>query len=307
MSHPPEEAWHKTACILCENNCGLQVQLDGRRFAKSRGDQGRVATAGYTCNKALRLDHYQNGGARLTHRCAARPTEFHRDRLGYRHHEVAMRLTDVKNLRRRQDLLLRRRGTGQPSGRRVRRRPAPRDRCPLPIQRAGPGEDRRRLGRRAPHRRPHHRRLRARGSIGVPRQEPLAVARRPARPHGAAADPKDPARSMIVLDPVRTEPAELADIHLQVRPGTDAWCLSAIFGVLVRDDWSITSSSPRHHRSAGAAGTVRASTSPPTPKSAGGRDTRAHRRAPYRHREQRAPPTRTSACSRAPTARSSRI
>lgn len=36
-----------------------------RRFTKIRGDKEHVATAGYTCNKALRLDHYQNGGARL--------------------------------------------------------------------------------------------------------------------------------------------------------------------------------------------------------------------------------------------------
>ncbi len=34
----------------------------------------------------------------------------------------------------------------------------------------------------------------------------------------------DPARSIIVIDPRRTETAELADFHLQVRPGTDAWC-----------------------------------------------------------------------------------
>ncbi|MGW0551790.1 molybdopterin-dependent oxidoreductase [Streptomyces altiplanensis] len=61
-----DTAWHKSACILCENNCGIQIQTDGRRFAKIRGDKEHVATAGYTCNKALRLDHYQNGGVRLT-------------------------------------------------------------------------------------------------------------------------------------------------------------------------------------------------------------------------------------------------
>ncbi|MGW4229931.1 hypothetical protein ACWEF9_11710 [Streptomyces sp. NPDC004980] len=52
--------------MLCENNCGIQIQTDGRRFAKIRGDKDHVATAGYTCNRALRLDHYRNGGARLS-------------------------------------------------------------------------------------------------------------------------------------------------------------------------------------------------------------------------------------------------
>ena len=53
---------------------------------------------------------------------------------------------------------------------------------------------------------------------------------------------KDPNRCMIVIDPRRTETADLADIHLQVRPGGDAWLLAAMFGVIVQEgllakDW----------------------------------------------------------------------
>jgi len=58
--------WHQTACILCECNCGIEVELEGRRFARIRGDKEHPASQGYTCNKALRLDHYQNGRHRLT-------------------------------------------------------------------------------------------------------------------------------------------------------------------------------------------------------------------------------------------------
>ena len=57
--------WAKTACILCECNCGIEVQLEGRTLAKIRGDKAHPHTQGYTCNKAMRLDHYQNGGHRL--------------------------------------------------------------------------------------------------------------------------------------------------------------------------------------------------------------------------------------------------
>ena len=56
-----EAAWAKTACILCECNCGIEVQLDGRTLARIRGDKAHPASQGYTCNKAMRLDHYQNG------------------------------------------------------------------------------------------------------------------------------------------------------------------------------------------------------------------------------------------------------
>jgi formate dehydrogenase len=41
---------------------------------------------------------------------------------------------------------------------------------------------------------------------------------------------------MIVIDPRRSETAELADIHLQVKPGTDAFCLAAVVATLVQED-----------------------------------------------------------------------
>src|SRR6266567_4070210 len=68
--------WKPTACILCECNCGILVKLggeDGRRFEQIRGDKAHPASKGYTCQKALRLDHYQNGRHRLTSPMRRRP------------------------------------------------------------------------------------------------------------------------------------------------------------------------------------------------------------------------------------------
>src|SRR5262249_28988413 len=47
---------------------------------------------------------------------------------------------------------------------------------------------------------------------------------------------KDPDRKMIVVDPRRSESAEMADLHLAVRPGADAFLLGAILATLVRLD-----------------------------------------------------------------------
>jgi anaerobic selenocysteine-containing dehydrogenase len=51
----------------------------------------------------------------------------------------------------------------------------------------------------------------------------------------------DPARHMIVVDPRRTESAELADVHLRPRPGGDAHLLAALLKVIVDEylaaDW----------------------------------------------------------------------
>ena len=46
--------WQSTACILCECNCGIVVQLEGRTLAKIRGDKGASGVAGL---------HLQQGAA----------------------------------------------------------------------------------------------------------------------------------------------------------------------------------------------------------------------------------------------------
>src|SRR5260370_24248208 len=61
--------WKKSACILCECNCGLEVMLGGeggRHLVTLRGDRAHPASRGYACEKAHRLDYYQNGRDRLT-------------------------------------------------------------------------------------------------------------------------------------------------------------------------------------------------------------------------------------------------
>jgi hypothetical protein len=65
--------WRPTACVLCACNCGIEIQLDGRRFERIRGDKAHPSSQGYTCEKPLRLDHYQNGRYRLTHPLRRRP------------------------------------------------------------------------------------------------------------------------------------------------------------------------------------------------------------------------------------------
>ena len=46
----------------------------------------------------------------------------------------------------------------------------------------------------------------------------------------------DPDRTLIIIDPRVTESAEIADIHLRVRPGGDAWLLGAMLKILVTED-----------------------------------------------------------------------
>jgi anaerobic selenocysteine-containing dehydrogenase len=77
--------WHQTACILCECNCGIEVRLGagGRSFERIRGDKAHPVSQGYTCEKALRLDHYQNERRSFTANTIVRaPTWRKRDAAG---------------------------------------------------------------------------------------------------------------------------------------------------------------------------------------------------------------------------------
>lgn len=63
----------KTACILCSRNCGLEVEVEGGHLKKIRGDAAHPSSKGYLCNKAARLDYYQNHADRLTHPLKRQP------------------------------------------------------------------------------------------------------------------------------------------------------------------------------------------------------------------------------------------
>ncbi|MDH3641173.1 MAG: hypothetical protein OES38_03705, partial [Gammaproteobacteria bacterium] len=62
-----KDGWQSTACILCSLNCGVKVQIadDGKTIARTKGDDQHPASAGYLCNKASRLNFYQNRADRL--------------------------------------------------------------------------------------------------------------------------------------------------------------------------------------------------------------------------------------------------
>ncbi len=68
--------WKTSACILCECNCGIQVQLGGendREIVRIRGDKAHPASQGYLCQKASGLNYYQNGKDRITTPLRRRP------------------------------------------------------------------------------------------------------------------------------------------------------------------------------------------------------------------------------------------
>ena len=235
------DAWQKTACILCSQNCGLEVELDGRRLARFRGDRAHPASQGYTCEKALRLDHYQNGRHRLASPQRRRPDgTFEAIDWDTAIREIAERLGRVKAEHGGESIFYYG-GGGQ--GNHLGGAYARATRAALgstytsnALAQEKTGEfwvDGQLFGRPRCH------------TSGDFEHAEVAVfvGKNPWQSHGfprarvvLRALSTDPARALVVIDPRRTETAELADYHLQVRPRTDAFCLSALLAVLVQED-----------------------------------------------------------------------
>ncbi len=233
--------WKTSACILCECNCGIQVQLGGkddREIVRIRGDKAHPASQGYLCQKASGLNYYQNGKDRVTAPLRRRPDgSFEEIDWDTAIAEISQRLMAVRDqyggdkifyyggggqgnhlpggystgIRRvlgmqyRSNALAQEKTgefwvNGQMFGNHVK---GDFEHCEVGIF----------LGKNPWH------------SHGVPR------ARAWLRDFS-----KDPARSMIVIDPVLSETAKFADIHLRVKPGTDAWLLAAMVGMLVQQE-----------------------------------------------------------------------
>lgn len=230
--------WHPSACILCECNCGIVVQVEDRTLAKIRGDKAHPASQGYTCNKALRLDHYQNNRARLTSPMRRTPAgdyeEIDWDTAITEIAEGFARIRDEHG----GDKIFYYGGGGQGnhlggaySGAFLKALGARYRSNALAQEKTGEfWVDSQLYGG---HTRGEFEHAEVAVFVG---KNPWMSQSFPRARTVLNEIAKDPARSMIVIDPVITDTAKLADFHLRVRPGTDAWCLSALAAVLVQED-----------------------------------------------------------------------
>src|SRR3989344_8361269 len=67
------ENWKPTACVICSLNCGLEVQTEGGKITRIRADKNHPVSQGYLCEKAQRMDAYQQGRDRLSSPMRRRP------------------------------------------------------------------------------------------------------------------------------------------------------------------------------------------------------------------------------------------
>lgn len=230
----------KTACILCSRNCGLQVELEGNKFSRIVGDDEHPISKGYLCQKAARLDHYQNHDDRLQYPLERQSDgSFARVSWDEALTKIATKLLEIRE-KHGGDAFALVGGGGQGNhlggafaGQMLAAMKSRFVYNSLGQEKTG---DFWLNGRLFGHQTCHT-------TEDVEHADyVLFIGTNPFQAHGIqnARDTlrdlrKDSKRTMVVIDPRRTETAKLADIHLQLRPGTDAFLMSAMLSIIVRE------------------------------------------------------------------------
>ncbi|WP_028936313.1 molybdopterin-dependent oxidoreductase [Pseudonocardia spinosispora] len=234
--------WHKTACSLCYLNCGLEMQLDGRTITRIRGDKDHPRSAGYLCQKAQRLTWYGDHADRLTTPLRRLPEGGH-EPIGWDTalREIAARLTAIRDAdteagRPGSFSYVGGGGQGNHSGggygtALMKWMNSTRYYNALSQEKTGDfWVNGKMFGSQTCH-----------TSEGVEECDLLfVIGCNPWLAHGFSnarhalnTIKNDPDRTIIVVDPRRTETADIAELHLPLRPGTDAYLLAAIIALIL--------------------------------------------------------------------------
>lgn len=233
-----QAVWKKTACILCYANCGLEVQTEGRGITRIRGDKDHPRSHGYLCQKATRLTHYQNHPERLASPMRRREDgSFEEVDWDTALSEIAEKFLAVREKYGPRALgHYGGGGQGNHSG----------GGYGIMMMRALGATDfysslaQEKSGRFWVNGRMYG----AQNCNHVPLMEGCdllvllgssmweAQCEPGARDHLNEASKSD-GKKILCIDPVRTKDAEMADVHLQLKPGTDTYLLGAMLKLLI--------------------------------------------------------------------------
>jgi anaerobic selenocysteine-containing dehydrogenase len=234
--------WKKTGCVLCPQNCGLEVEVEGNRIVRVKGDTENPRSKGYVCRKGMKIRFLHHNEDRLKYPLKRVGTEFERISWDQAIEEVAAKLQEIirthgprsfaymggggqgchfeaafgtalmKGLGSRyyyndigQELSGQFWAHGRVTGKQYKYTIPDEQNCDMLV------------------------------GIGW---NGMSSHQMPRAPLFLRKFAKDPEKLLVVIDPRKTETAELAHIHLAVKPGTDALLTKAMIAVCIDKGWT---------------------------------------------------------------------
>ena len=231
--------WEKTSCVLCSQNCGLEVITEGSKILKVRGDKENPRSQGYICRKGANVAYFQNNPERLKFPLKRVGSHFERFSWTQALDEIAAKLKDtVQTYGPRSVAYMGGGGQGchfeAAFGLRFLHGLGSKNHySPLAQELTGffwvNGKA---FGRQYMHSFPD-----TQGSdfLVFWGANPMVSHDIPNAPVVLRNKKKDPRFLLAVVDPRVTETAKLADIHLRLRPGTDALLFKAMIKILLTE------------------------------------------------------------------------
>ncbi len=233
------ENWKKTSCVLCGANCGLEVIVDGSRIVKVRADRESPRSRGYICRKGANIAFFQNNPERLKFPLKRVGDRFERISWGQALDEIAAQLKEIQGAYGPRSLALLG-GGGQGCHMQsafaltlLRGLGSQNHYSALAQEHTGlfwvEGKG---YGRQNLHTTPD---VEGADLLVCWGSNPMVSNRFTSTAVTIRTKKREPGFLLAVVDPRKSETAKLADIHLQLRPGTDALLFKAVIKILLAE------------------------------------------------------------------------
>ncbi len=234
--------WKKTSCVLCGNLCGLEVNVENNKIVKVRGDKDNPRSEGYACRKGLNIKFYQHHADRLLHPLKKVGDTFERISWEQAIDEVGEKLSTIVNEYGPRSFALMMGGgmLGCPSQGAfavnvLRGMGSQYFYSALAQELTGRyWVDGKTLGNQNLHSTPH---LDETDMLLIVGWNPMMSHHTPQARRVLNRFKKDTDKILVVVDPRVSETARIADIHLPIRPGTDALFYRAMISIIFKEAW----------------------------------------------------------------------
>jgi anaerobic selenocysteine-containing dehydrogenase len=233
--------WKKTSCVFCANLCGLEVKVENNRIVKVRGDKDNPRSEGYVCRKGLNIAYHQHHADRLMHPLKKVGEAFERISWDQAISEIAEKLsTVVKEHGPRSFALMGGFTIACPSQalyaiNLLRGLGSQYSYNALAQELTGKfWVDGKVFGDQNLHSVPHLDETDMLLAVGW---NPMMSHNTPQSRRVLTKFSKDPEKLLVVVDPRISETAKIADIHLSIKPGTDALLYRAMITIILNEGW----------------------------------------------------------------------